>query len=145
MIPIYHGYYVLNKRPVKQRSQNVRTQLWDSIHWPKWDARSEPLPVLHVHIGSTSNVLRVTCTSMRVPMRLRLRSSVSFRPMNRVPLTTDNTEFWHFDFDFSAYLKYGTYGITGSYRTFMHYVRSFIFKNAYWGHVPLRAQSARSL
>ena len=42
------------------------------------------------------------------------------------------TRFWHFDF--SAYLKYGTYGIMGSYRTFMHYVRSFIKKNAYWGH-----------
>ena len=35
MTPIYHRYYVLNKRPVKQRSQNVRTQLWDSIHWPE--------------------------------------------------------------------------------------------------------------
>ena len=31
------------------------------------------------------------------------------------------TEFWHFDF--SAYLKHGTYGIMGSYGTFMHYVR----------------------
>ena len=31
------------------------------------------------------------------------------------------TEFWHFDF--SAYLKHSTYGIMGSYRTFVHYVR----------------------
>ena len=30
------------------------------------------------------------------------------------------TEFWHFDF--SAYLKHGTNGIMGSYRTFVHYV-----------------------
>ena len=32
------------------------------------------------------------------------------------------TEFWHFDF--SAYLKHSTYGIMGSYRTFVHYVRT---------------------
>ena len=31
MTPLYHRYHILNK----QRSQNVRTQLWDSIHWPK--------------------------------------------------------------------------------------------------------------
>ena len=49
--------------------------------------------------------------------------------MNRV---SQLTEFWHFDF--SAYFTHSTYGIMGSYRTFMHYVRSFMFKNAYWGH-----------
>jgi hypothetical protein len=30
MTPLYHRYHVLSK----QRSQNVRTQLWDSIHLP---------------------------------------------------------------------------------------------------------------
>ena len=41
------------------------------------------------------------------------------------------TEFWHFDF--SVYLKHGTYGIMGSYGTFMHYVRSFIQKKCILG------------
>ena len=43
------------------------------------------------------------------------------------------TEFWHFDF--SAYLKHSTYGIMGSYRTFVHYVRKKKKKNPYWGHM----------
>ena len=42
MTPLYHRYHVLNE----QRSQNVRTQLWHPIHWPKWHGRSEPLPYL---------------------------------------------------------------------------------------------------
>ena len=45
------------------------------------------------------------------------------------------TEFWHFDF--SAYLKHGTYGILGSYGTFMHYscmLGKKIKNESYWGH-----------
>ena len=35
MAPLYHRYHILNK----QRSQNVRTQLWDSDLWEELLAR----------------------------------------------------------------------------------------------------------
>ena len=51
------------------------------------------------------------------------------------------TEFWHFDF--SAYLKHSTYGIMGSYRSFVHYVRKKRKKNPYWGHTAKNSGQKR--